>query len=168
MLCKCYFCNINYKYKNSFSCTFSVSLSLECGATYLPTTVNALLLFLFAWTLGSRGTPPHAHTHFPKQRAFFGSLCFCHVLSVSDFRILIKSCCIESRIQFKEFPTQHMSGWHSCISIRLLNQWWSVTSWIPTGDNFYFLLLRCRFCTKNSEMSELCYFRKPLVGRYEW
>ena len=49
--------------------------------------------------------PPHAHTHFPKQRAFFGSLCFCHVLSVSDFRILIKSFSIESRIQFKEFPT---------------------------------------------------------------
>ena len=124
MLCKCYFCNINYKYKNSFSCTFSVSLSLECGATYLPTTVNALLLFLFAWTLGSRGTPSlptHTHT-FLNKWAFLGSLCFCHVLSVSDFRILIKSCSIESRIQFKEFPTQLMSGWHSCISIRLLNQ----------------------------------------------
>ena len=40
------------------------------------------------------------------------------------------------QIQFKEFPIEHMSDWHSWISIRLLNQWWSVVSSFPTGDNF--------------------------------
>ena len=36
----------------------------------------------------------------------------------------VKGCMKE--IRFKESPIQHMSGWHSWISIKLLNQWWSV------------------------------------------
>ena len=49
------------------------------------------------------------------------------------------------QIQFKESPIQHTSDWYSLISIRLLNQGWSV---VKTP--------RCQFCT---EMSDLCYWR---------
>ena len=68
-----------------------------------------------------------------------------------------------NKIHFKESPIQHMSGWHSCISIRLQNQRWSVVSSTPTRGNFIFFLLKpfetpwCQFCT---EMSDLCYLRK--------
>ena len=43
-----------------------------------------------------------------------------------------------NKIHFKESPIQHMSGWHSCISIRLQNQRWSVVSSTPTRGNFIF------------------------------
>ena len=60
-----------------------------------------------------------------------------------------------------------MSGWHSWISIRLQNKWWPVVSSIPTGGNFIFAetfkkTARCQFCT---EMSDLCYLRKPQISR---
>ena len=51
-----------------------------------------------------------------------------------------------------------MSGWHSWISIRLVNQWTSVVGSIPTFQTAW-----CQFCTK---MSDLSYMRKPqLVGK---
>ena len=86
-------------------------------------------------------------------------------LPISDFQILVKSCSIEVQkvkwcmklIQFKESHIQHMSGLHSWISIRLLNQWWSVASLIPIRGNFIFcwnllqrlsvnFVLECQIC----------------------
>ena len=71
-----------------------------------------------------------------------------NLLTVSDFRILVKSCSIESRNdpspksdvvhETKFLFITHISGWHSWISVRLLNQWWSVVSLIPIGGNFIF------------------------------
>ena len=57
-----------------------------------------------------------------------------------------------------------MTDWYSRISIRLLNQWWSVVISIPTRSTLFLLKLfkthQCQFSTK---MSDWYYLRKLLL-----
>ena len=71
-----------------------------------------------------------------------------------------------------------MSGWHSWISIRLLNQWWSIVNSIPTGGNFIFcwnllklldvnFIQKCQICVicENLDLvcGEMCTITKKVV-----
>ena len=99
-----------------------------------------------------------------------------HVLTVSDFQILIKSCSIESRkdpspksevVNETKFSLKIFYSTHVCLAQLDQHQTCkpvmvSVVISSPTGGNFiFFKTTQWKFCTKMTEMSARCYLRKP-------
>ena len=98
------------------------------------------------------------------------------MLTVSDFQILIKSCSTESRndpspknevVHETKFSLKISYSTHACLAQLDQHQTCkpvmvTVVSSNPTGGNFIFATyLGVNFCTKMTEMSDLCYLRKP-------
>ena len=94
-----------------------------------------------------------------------------HVLTVSDFQILMKSCSIESRND--PSPKKWSGAWNklqfkdllfnTCLLSTVVNHWSSVVSSIPTGGNFIFLRhLDANFVQK-SQICQICVIYENLV-----
>ena len=98
------------------------------------------------------------------------------MLTVSDFQILIKSCSIKSRndpspksevVHETKFSLKISYSTHAFLAQLDQHQiceplMVSVVSSSPIGGNFIFLRhLDANFFTKMTEISDLCYLRKP-------
>ena len=93
-----------------------------------------------------------------------------HVLTVSDFQILIKSCCIESRIDpipksevmhEAKFILKISCSTHVCLAQLDKHQTCKPVMVSCEFNSNWRQLLQYKLCTKMSEMSDLCYLRKP-------